>query len=175
MARYLKTGTDYLSPLAVWRIIQVASEDIMGSLTAICRIDREVHKLSVTHLGEDAIQQMESMVQMYEDKTLEWKWTRTVHLNSATETDLDLVREPTDQKLVEALEKTLAEDEAAEYPELRLADTEWTRQVLRQATKVSCMAMEICNDLTKAEWQPCAYSNYRWAMEQETGHLYACF
>ncbi len=51
---------------------------------------------------------------------------------------------------MEALEKILAEDEAAEYPELGLADTEWTRQVLRQATKVSCLAMEICDSSTKA-------------------------
>ncbi len=76
---------------------------------------------------------------------------------------------------MEALEKILAEDEAAKNPELGLADTEWTRQVLRQAIKVSCMAMEICDDSNKAEWQPCAYSNYRWAMEQEIRHLYACF
>jgi hypothetical protein len=44
-----------------------------------------------------------------------------------------------------------------------------------QATKVFCMAMEICDDSTKAEWQPCAYSSYRWWMEQEIGRLYACF
>jgi hypothetical protein len=37
------------------------------------------------------------------------------------------------------------------------------------------MAREICNSLTKAEWQPCAYSNYRWTMEQEIRHLYTCF
>jgi hypothetical protein len=67
---------------------------------------------------------------------------------------------------VEDLEKILATDEAAEYPELGLADSEWT-----QAIKVSCMAMEICDDSNKAEWQPCAYSNYRWAMEQEQTSL----
>jgi hypothetical protein len=59
LARYLKAGTDYLSPLAVRRIIQVANEDITGSLTAVCRIDREVHKLSITHPGGDPIEQME--------------------------------------------------------------------------------------------------------------------
>jgi hypothetical protein len=47
LARYLKAGTDYLSPLAVRWIIQVGDEDIMGSLMAICRLDREVHELSV--------------------------------------------------------------------------------------------------------------------------------
>jgi hypothetical protein len=41
------------------------------------------------------------------------------------------VQELIGQKLVEALEKILWEDEAAECPPLRLADTEWTRQVLQ--------------------------------------------
>jgi hypothetical protein len=101
---------------------------------------------------------------------------RTVHSDSARDTDSDLIREPTGQKLVEALEKALAEDiYAAKYPGRRLADTKWTRQVLQQATKVFCMAMEICNDSTKVVWQPCAYSSYQWTMEQEVGHLYACF
>jgi hypothetical protein len=40
---------------------------------------------------------------------------------------------------------------------------------------VSCMVQEICNSLTEAEWQPCAYSEYRRLMEQEIRHLYACF
>jgi hypothetical protein len=67
MARWSKTGTDYLSPLAVRRIIPVASKDIMGPLTAVCRLDREVHELSVTHPGGGPIEQMESVMQMYED------------------------------------------------------------------------------------------------------------
>jgi hypothetical protein len=62
---------------------------------------------------------------------------------------------------VEVLEKILAEAEATECSEPDPTDTHWTRQVLWQATKVSCMAREICNSSTKAEWQPCAYSNYR--------------
>jgi hypothetical protein len=66
---------------------------------------------------------MESVVQMYEDEILGWERMRSVHPDSAMETDLDLVREPTCQKLVEALEKVLAEDKAAEYPRQRLADT----------------------------------------------------
>ncbi len=47
--------------------------------------------------------------------------------------------------------------------------------MLQQATKVFCTAREICDSLTKADWQPCVYSNYRWAMEQEIRHLYTCF
>ncbi len=39
---------------------------------------------------------------------------------------------------------------------------------------MSCMATEICDTSTKAKWQPCAYSIYRWRMEQ-IRHLYACF
>ncbi len=57
----------------------MANEDIMGSLVAVCRLDRDVHKLSVAH-----IEQMESVVQMYEDEILEWEQTRTVQPDSAT-------------------------------------------------------------------------------------------
>ncbi len=155
------------------RIIQVADEDVMGSLTAVCRLDREVHELSVTHPGGDPIEQMESVVPMYEEEILEWEWTRTVHPDS--DADPGPIQEPTGQKLVEVLEKILAEDEAAECPPLKLADTAWTRQVLRQATKVSCLTEEICDTVTKAGWQPCAYSIFQWRMEQEIRHLYACF
>jgi hypothetical protein len=132
LARYLRAGTDCLSPLAVRRIFQVADEDVMGSLTAVCRLDREVNEISTTHPSGDPIEQMESVVQMYEEEILEWERTRTVHPDS--DADPDLVQEPTGQKLVQVLEKNLAEDEAAEYPPLRLADTAWTRQVLWQAT-----------------------------------------
>jgi hypothetical protein len=173
LARNLKTGTDCLSPLAVRQIIQVADEDVMGSLTAVCRLDREVHELSTTHPSGDPIEQMESVVHMYEEEMLEWERTRSVHRNP--DADPDPAREPTGQKLVEALERTLAEDEAAESPPLRLEDTAWTRQVLRQATKVLCLAEEVCNTATKEGWQPCAYNIYRWRMEQEVGYLFVCF
>jgi hypothetical protein len=138
----------------------------MGSLTAVCRLDREVHKLSTT------TEQMGSVVQMYEKEILEWGRTRTVCPDSGA--DPDLTREPTGQKLVEVMEKILAENEAAEDPPPRLEDTAWTWRILRQATKVLCLAEEICNTATKARWQPCAYSIYRWRMEQEVGHLCAC-
>jgi hypothetical protein len=157
----------------VRRIIQVADKDAMGSLTAVCQLDREGHELLTTHSGGDPIEQMESVVQMYEEEILEWKWTRTVCPNSNA--DPDPTQEPTGQKLVEVLEKILAEDEAAKNPPLELADTAWTWQVLRQATKVHCLAEEICDTATKDEWQPCAYSIYRWRIEQEVIHLYACF
>jgi hypothetical protein len=42
--------------------MQVANQDVIGSLTAVCQLDREVHELSVTHPGGDPIDQMESMV-----------------------------------------------------------------------------------------------------------------
>ncbi len=127
-----------MSPLEVRRIIQVADEDVMGSLTAVCRLDREVHELSTTHPSGDPIEQMESVVQMYEEEMLEWERTTTVRRDS--DADPDPVQEPTGQKMVEVLEKILAEDEAAKDPPLRLEDTAWTRQVLRQATKVLCLA-----------------------------------
>jgi hypothetical protein len=157
----------------VRQIIQVADEDVMGSLTAVCRLDREVHKLSVTHSSGDSIEQMENVVQMYEKDILEWERTKTVRPSSVT--DPDPMQEPIGPKLVEVLEKILAEDEAAVCPPLKLADTEWMGQVLRQATRVSCMAEEICDTSTKAEWQPYAHSIYRWRLEQEIRHLYACF
>jgi hypothetical protein len=173
LARDLRTGTDCLSPLAVRRIIQVANEDVMGSLTAVCLLDREVHKLCTTHPGGDPIEQMESVVQMYEEEMLDWEPTRTVHPDS--DADPDPTQEPPGQKLVEVLEKILAENKAAENPPLKLEDTAWTRRVLRQATKVLCLAEEIRDTATKTGWQPCAYSIYRWRMEQEVGHLCAYF
>jgi hypothetical protein len=103
---------------------------------------------------------------MYEEEILEWERTRTVHPNS--DADPDPIWEPTGQKLVEVLEKIMAADETAECPPLRLADTVWIRQVLQQAE-------EICDTTTKAGEQPCAYSIYRWRMEEEIRHLYACF
>ncbi len=48
-------------------------------------------------------------------------------------------------------------------------------KVLEQATKVHCLAEEICDGTTKEDWQPCAYHLYRWQMDQEVGHLYALF
>jgi hypothetical protein len=34
---------------------------------------------------------------------------------------------------------------------------------------------EVCDTTTKGDWQPCAYRNYRWQMDQEVGHLGALF
>jgi hypothetical protein len=110
---------------------------------------------------------------MYEEEMLEWERIMTDRLDSGA--DPDLTREPTGQKLVEVLKKIPAENEAAEDPPLRLEDTAWTRRVLRQATKVFCLAEEIWDTATKAGWQPCTYSIYRWRMEREVGYLCTCF
>jgi hypothetical protein len=48
-------------------------------------------------------------------------------------------------------------------------------KVLKQATKVLCLAEEAYNNTTKGDWQPCTYQRYRWQMDQEVGHLYALF
>jgi hypothetical protein len=48
-------------------------------------------------------------------------------------------------------------------------------KVLEQATRVHCLAEEICNETAKEDWQLCAYQFYRWQMDQEVGHLYALF
>jgi hypothetical protein len=49
----------------VQQIIQVANEDCMGSLTAVCRLDREVQELSTIHPSGDLIEHMER-VQVYD-------------------------------------------------------------------------------------------------------------
>ncbi len=59
LARFLGAGTDCLSLPVVQRTIQVADEDVMGSLTAVCQLDRELHEPSVTHTGGDPIERME--------------------------------------------------------------------------------------------------------------------
>jgi len=105
------------------------------------------------------------MVQICEEEMLDWEQTRTVHPDP--DADPDPAQEATGQKLVEALEEILAENEAAEDPPLGPRDTVWTLQVVRQATKVLCLA--------KGKWQPCAYNIYRWQMEQELGYLFAYF
>jgi hypothetical protein len=48
-------------------------------------------------------------------------------------------------------------------------------KVLEQATKVLCLAEEVCDKTTKGDWQSCTYQKYRWRMDQEVGHLYALF
>jgi hypothetical protein len=59
LARDLTAGMYCLSLFVVRRIIPVADEDVMSSLTAACRLDREGHELSVTHTGGGPIEQME--------------------------------------------------------------------------------------------------------------------
>jgi hypothetical protein len=59
LARFLGAGTECLFLPVVRRTIQVANEDVMGSLTAVCRLDRELHEPSVTHTGGDPFERME--------------------------------------------------------------------------------------------------------------------
>ena len=77
------------------RIIQIAGKDVMGSMTAVCRLNREVHELATTHPSEDPIEQVESMVQICEEEMLEWERTRTVR--PEPDTDPDPAQEPTCQ------------------------------------------------------------------------------
>ncbi len=95
LARFLRAGTDCLSPLAVRRIIQIAGKDAMGLMTAVCRLNREVHELATTHPSENPIEQVESMVQICEEEMLEWEWTRTVRPDP--DTDPDPAQKPTRQ------------------------------------------------------------------------------
>ncbi len=127
-----------------------------------------MRELSEFHPNEDRIGQMKSVVQIFEEEILEWERTRTVRPDSAAEAGSDPGKEQgqTWQELVEMREEILAEAEDAEDLELG-PDNEWAQQVLQQATKVSCMAREICDNSAKAGWQPCTYSEYRWLMGQE--------
>jgi hypothetical protein len=107
----LKTDTEHHPPTAMRRIIQVARVGIEGSLNAISRLD-EVQGFSEYCPDEDPIEQMESVVQKFEDEILEWERTRTIRTDSATETGLDLDQEPMGQELVVVLEKILTEAES---------------------------------------------------------------
>jgi hypothetical protein len=77
LVRLLKTGTS-LSPTAARRTIQVARESVEGSLNAISRLDEEVRELFEYCTDEVPIEQMESVVQTFEDEILEWEQTRTI-------------------------------------------------------------------------------------------------
>jgi hypothetical protein len=170
---YLRTGTDCLSPSTVRRIVQVAGKDVLGSTMAVCRLDREVRRITTTYPSENPTELAESMVRICEEEVLDWMRTRIVHPDS--DMDPDPAEGPTGQKLVEALEETLAEEEATKDPPPGSRDAAWMLQVLEQATKVLCLAEEVRDTTTKGEWQPCAYHIYRWRMDQEVGHLGACF
>jgi hypothetical protein len=170
---YLRNGTDYLSASTVRRIVQVAGMSVIGSTMAVSRLDREVRRVTTTYPDEDPAELAESMVQMCEEKVLDWMRTWTVHPGS--DADPDPAGGPTGQKLVEALEDTLAKEEAAKYLPPGSRDATWMLQVLEQATKVLCLAEEVCDTTTKGDWKQCAYHNYRWQMDQEVGHLCALF
>ncbi len=80
-------------------------------MKAISRLD-EVQGLSEYCPDEDPIEQMESVVQTFEDEIMEWERTRTIRTDSATETGSDLDQEPMGQELVVFLEKILTEAES---------------------------------------------------------------
>jgi hypothetical protein len=170
---YLRNGTDCLSASTVRRIVQVAGMSVVGSTMAISRVDREVRRVTTTYSDEDPVKLAESIVQMCEEEVLDWMRTRTVHPGS--DPDPDPAGGPTGQKLIEKLEETLAKEEAAKDPPPGSREAVWMRQVLEQASKVLCLAEEVCDTTTKRDWQPCAYHKYRWQMDQEVGHLYALF
>jgi hypothetical protein len=79
------------------------------------------------------------------------------------------------QRLVEDQEKTITREEANKDPPPDSKEDAWMMRVLEQATKVLCLAEEVCDNTTKRDWQPCTYQRYRWRMDQEVGHLYALF
>jgi hypothetical protein len=170
---YLRTSTDCLSPLTVRRIIQVAGMDVLGSTMVVCRLDGEVRRITTTYPSEDSAELAESMVQICEEEVLDWMRTRTVHPGS--DVDPHPAGGPTGQKLVEALEETLAKEEAAKDPPPGSKDAALMLQVLGQAMKVLCLAEEVRDTTTKGDWQPCAYHIYWWQRDQEIEHLCALF
>ncbi|MFN9907809.1 MAG: hypothetical protein ACK56F_17055, partial [bacterium] len=96
-------------------------------------------------------------------------------MHPGTDADPDPAGSLTGQKLVDDLERALAEEETEKYPPPGSKEDEWMMKVLEQATRVHCFAEEVCDDTTKQEWQPCAYQLYRWDMDQEVSYLYALF
>jgi hypothetical protein len=162
---YLRDGTDCLSASMVRRVIQVAGMSVVGSAMAISRLDREIHRITTTYPDEDPATLADSLVQMCEEEVLDWMRTRTVHPGS------DAVPYPAGgpmgQKLVEDLEKTITKEEANKDPPPGSKEDAWMMKVLKQATKVLCLAEEACNNITKGDWQPCTYQRYRWQMNQE--------
>jgi hypothetical protein len=146
----------------------VEGEGAKGSLDAI---SEEVLELFEYSPYEDPIEQTESVVQTFEDDILECERTRTIRPDSDAGTELDPAWEPMGEDLLDILEEILTKAEAVEGPALGLVDNEWAQRALPQATKVSCMALEVCDDVTKAAWQACAYSKYHWLPEQEVRWL----
>ncbi len=170
---FLKDGTDYLSASTVRRVVQVAGMSIVGSTMAVSRLDREVRRITTTYPDEDPAELADSMVRMCEEEVLDWMRTRTVH--PCSNADLDPAGGPTGQKLVEDLEKTIPKEDATQDPPPGSKEDAWMMEVLRQATKVLCLAEKACDTAMKGNWQPCAYHGYRRQMDQEVGHLYALF
>ncbi len=156
---YLRDGTDCLSASTVRRVIQVAGMSAVGSAMAVSRLDREVRRITTTYPDEDPATLADSMVRMREEEVLDWMRTRTVH--PGPNADPDPAGGPTGQKLVEDLEKTITREEAnKDLPPGSKEDT-WMMEVLKQATKVLCLAEEACGTATQGSWQPCAYQGYR--------------
>ncbi len=151
LAGLLKAGTRHLSPTTLRRLIQVEGEGAEGSLDAI---SEEVLELFEYSPYEDPIEQTESVVQAFEDYILKWERTRTIRLDSDAGTKLDPAWEPMGEDLLDILEEILTKAEAVEGPALGPVDNEWAQRALPKATKVSCMSIEVCEDMTKAAWQP---------------------
>jgi hypothetical protein len=57
------------------------------------------------------------------------------------------------RRVTERPRRDLTTAGAVEEPEVKLVEGEWAYQALQQATKVSYMALEICDDSTKADWE----------------------
>jgi hypothetical protein len=170
---YLRDGTEYQSASTVRRVVQVASMSVVGSAIAGSRLDKEVHRVTTTYPDEDPVTLADHMVRMCEEEVLDWMRTRTVH--PGPDADQDPAGSPTGQELVEDLEKILAREEADKCPPPGSKEDAWMMKVLEQATKVLCLAEEVCDKTTKRDWQSCTYQKYRWRMDQEVGHLYALF
>ncbi len=170
---YLRDGTEYLSASTVRRVVQVASMSVVGSAIAVSRLDKEVRQVTATYPDEDPATLADHMVRMCEEEVLDWMRTRTVH--PGPDADPDPAGSPIGQELVDDLEKILAREEAGKYPPPGSKEDAWMMKVLEQATKVLCLAEEVCDETTKRDWQLCTYQKYRWRMDQEVGHLYALF
>jgi hypothetical protein len=68
--------------------------------------------------------------------------------------------EPMEEKLMSVLDKIVTSAEVVENLEEELINGEWVQKALQLATRVSYMALEVCDDSTKADWEECNCSKY---------------
>jgi hypothetical protein len=70
-------------------------------------------------------------------------------------------------ELLGVMDKVLTSQKVMEDPEEEPIEGKLAQTTLGQARRVSYMALEVCDDTTKADWEAFSYSRYRWQLNQE--------